>query len=53
MLRSAQRCAADPGPIYYGYKWVPALRRTAEEALHRVRDTVSCGKMLRMDRGFA
>ncbi|HWX05471.1 MAG TPA: hypothetical protein VN065_06545, partial [Bradyrhizobium sp.] len=31
-------CAADPGSIL-GCDWVPALRRTAEEALHRVRDT--------------
>ena len=31
-------CAADPGSIFT-CEWVPALRRTAEEALRRVRDT--------------
>jgi hypothetical protein len=31
----ASWCAAKPGPKL----WVPALRRTAEEALRRVRDT--------------
>jgi hypothetical protein len=41
MQRSAQRCAADPGSILFGEVWVPALRRTAEEALHRVRDTIN------------
>jgi hypothetical protein len=25
----------------FGEVWVPALRRTAEEALHRVRDTIN------------
>jgi hypothetical protein len=39
MQRSAQRCAADPGSILFGEVWIPAQRRTAEEALHRVRDT--------------
>jgi len=41
MLRNAPLfaawCAADPGPI--GVRWVPALRSSAKEALHRVRDT--------------
>ncbi len=32
-------CVADPGSIFFDCDWVPALRRTAEEALHRVRDT--------------
>jgi hypothetical protein len=36
--RTAQWCAADPGSIGDA-RWVPALRRIAEEALHRVRDT--------------
>ena len=35
-------CAADPGAILFNYQWVPALRCIAEEALHRVRDTVGC-----------
>src|SRR5712664_4521560 len=43
MLRSgplAAWCAADPGPIVpLALLRVPALRRTAEGALHRVRDT--------------
>jgi hypothetical protein len=35
-------CAADPGSIVARSQvWVPALRRTAEEALHRVRDTAT------------
>jgi hypothetical protein len=41
MLRSAPRlaawCAAKPGPILFGYEWVPALRSSAS-ALRRVRD---------------
>jgi hypothetical protein len=51
MLRSAPPaawCAADPGSILF-QEWVPALRRTAEEALRRVRDTPNRGKMLRTD----
>src|ERR1700738_3723177 len=37
-LRSAKRCAADPGSINVFVWWVPALRSSAR-ALHRVRDT--------------
>ena len=37
-LRSTKWCAAEPGTMLT-QTWVPALRRTAEEALHRVRDT--------------
>jgi len=39
MRRSAAWCAAEPGPNILRCRWVPALRRTAEEALRRVRDT--------------
>src|ERR1700737_2964171 len=55
MLRSAPPsawCAADPGSILLR-EWVPALRRTAEVALRRVRDTENCRRMLRTGRGFA
>ena len=35
MLRSAQRCAADPGPILFDHTWVPALRSSAKNAAPR------------------
>src|SRR6267154_5326620 len=35
-------CAADPGFMKLPSAWVPALRSSAEEALHRVRDTICC-----------
>jgi hypothetical protein len=35
----AKRCAAEPGSSWLDETGVPALRCTAEEALHRVRDT--------------
>jgi hypothetical protein len=45
MLRSAPRRRRGAllirGPSRHSQAWVPALRRTAEEALHRVRDTRS------------
>src|SRR5580692_6815231 len=37
-LRSAKRCAADPGSMVDPYTWVPALRSTVK-TVHRVRDT--------------
>ena len=40
--RSVKRCVAEPVPIVclsFARVWVPALRCTAEEALHRVQDT--------------
>ena len=42
MLRSTPPlvwCAANPGSTGYGRCWVPALRSSTEEVLHRVRDT--------------
>jgi hypothetical protein len=57
MLRSPPRLRRGAllirGSILLYGTMVPALRRTAEEALHRARDTVRRGKTLRMNRGFA
>src|SRR5712692_6323778 len=46
-------CAADPGSILHSASsWVPALRCTAEEALHRVRDTKESSRRGEVHCGF-
>src|SRR5882724_2033595 len=45
---SAMRCRSGA----YRFSWVPALRCTAEEALHRVRDTKESSRRGEVDCGF-